>query len=227
MVAEKEFTPEKQLLNLIEKPQPKDIYQAVIRRKGFSFFSLGAFKGRLSFFKKTWKGFLSGKKIPPMRLDIKRINKLLRFCVFILAVYFVSNFTILALNLEKSATLSLKTKVSKQDVTVKIPAPLKNVSYYLEIVRARDIFNPLTKAAKADEAGERGRRVDLKIAEAAKDLKLRGISWSSDPDAIIEDTRLNKSYFLKKGEIISGIKIEAIFKNKVVLSYEGEELELK
>lgn len=227
MVAEKESTPEKQLLGLIEKPQTKEIHRAVIRRKSFSFFSLGAIKGRLSFFQKAWEDFLLGKKKARISLDIKRINKLLRFCVFILAVYFVSSFTILALNLEKSATLSLKAKVSKQDVTVKMSSFLKNVSYYLEAVRARDIFNPLTKATEPRSGDEQNRGVDLKIAEAAKDLKLRGISWSNDPDVIIEDTKLSKTYFLKKGETICGIKIEAIFKDKILLSYKGEELELK
>lgn len=224
MAAERKSTAEKQLLNLIEKSQPGDIQQAVVKRAGFSLFSWGALKGRVSFFKKKIKDSLSSER---KSLDIKRINAILGAGVFVLVGYFVISSTILALNLEKSLTLSSEIKVSKQGITPKMASPLKKLSYYLEKVRVRDIFNPLTKVAEPSETGEQSRRVGFKIAEATKDLKLVGISWSNDPDAMIEDKGRNRVYFLKKGEAIGKIRIVAIFKDKVVLSYEGEELELR
>jgi len=224
MVSERESTPEKQLLDLIEKPKPGNIHQAATRRKGFSIFSFGALKGRFSFFKKKTKNVLVLKREP---LDIKRINKVLRFGVFILGVYFVTSFIISALNLKKEPALALKTEVSKQGKIAKIPSPLKEPSYYLEKVKERDIFNPLPKVTEEVEAGWQVGRATLKIAEAAKNLRLVGISWSNDPDAMIEDTKLSRVYFLKNGEMIGNIKIETIFKDRVVLSYEGEELELR
>ena len=224
MAAEREPTPEKQLLNLIEEPKLSSIQQAAIKRGGFSLFSLGAFKGRFSFFEKNIKSLLSLKREPS---DIKRINRLLRFCVFILVVYFVTSFIISTLNLEKEPVLVLKTEVSEQAEIAKLSSPLKKLSYYLEEVRTRDIFNPLPKIIEADGVGGRKRKVSAKIAEAAKDLKLTGISWSDDPDVFIEDIKSKRVYFLKKGEMIGKIKIEAIFRDKVVLSYEGEELTLR
>ena len=223
MASEREPTPEKQLLNLIEKPKPSNIQQAIIRRKGFSLFSFGALKGRFSFFKKKTKDVLADKREP---FDIKGINGILRFCVFILAVYFVTSFITSALNLEKEPALALKTKVFEQGITARTPSLLKKMSYYLEKVRARDIFNPLAKTTELDEAGGQGRSIS-KIAKAAKDLKLVGISWSDDPDVMLEDAKLKKVHFLKKGEMIGNIKIEAIFKDRVVLSCEGEELVLR
>lgn len=224
MVAERESTAEKQLLNLIEKSQPGDIRQAAVKRAGFSLFSWGALKGRFSFFLKKVKDSLSSERKP---LDIKRINAILGAGVFTLVGYFVISSTILALNLEKSLTLSSEIKVSRQGITSKTASPLKKLSYYLEKVRTRDIFNPLTKVVEPTETGEQSHRVGFKIAEATKDLKLVGISWSNDPDAMIEDRGQNRVYFLKKGEAIGKIRIVAIFKDKVVLSYEGEELELR
>jgi hypothetical protein len=45
---------------------------------------------------------------------------------------------------------------------------------------------------------------------------------------MIEDTKTQRTLFLKKGQRIDNeIKVEAIFKDKVILSYKGEEIELK
>ena len=224
MVSEREPAPEKQLLNLIEKPEPGNIQKAVIRRTGFSFFSWGAFKGRISFFKKKTEGLLSLKREP---LDIKRINSALYISVFILAVYFAASFTISAFNLEKRSRLNLKTRVFKQGAILKTASFLKKLSYYLEKVRVRDVFNPLLTVKEPDETTGGKLRSVSKITEAAGSLKLVGIAWRDDPDVLIEDTKLNKVYILKRGEKIGKVKIEAVFKDKVVLSYEGEELTLR
>ena len=106
MASERRITPEKQLLDLIEKPGSQNIHQATIRRKGFSLFSLGALKGRFSFFKKKSKTLLVSQREP---FDIKQINRALRLCVFVLGAYFVADFIISTLNLEKKSNLTLKT----------------------------------------------------------------------------------------------------------------------
>ncbi|MCK4519859.1 MAG: hypothetical protein KAT96_01675 [Candidatus Omnitrophica bacterium] len=224
MVSERKPAPEKQLLNLIERPEPSNIQQTAIKRAGFSLFSWGTLKGRYSFFKKNIEVFLSFKREP---LDIKRINEVLYFSVFILAVYFTTSFTISALNLEKRSTLNLKIKVAKQGAILTASSSLKKLSYYLEKARVRDIFNPLLTVKESGETTGEKRRPALKITEAARNLKLVGISWRDDPDVLIKDTKLNKVYILKKGEMIGKVKIETVFKDKVVLSYEGEELTLR
>ena len=58
-------------------------------------------------------------------------------------------------------------------------------------------------------------------------MKLVGIAWSDNPDAMIEDTKVKKTYFVKQGDIINGVRIERIFRDKVVLTYKGEKIELK
>ena len=66
-----------------------------------------------------------------------------------------------------------------------------------------------------------------RIAEASKNLKLVGISWSDDPDVIIEDTKAGMAYFLKKGQMINDLKLKEVFKDKVILGYQEEEVELR
>jgi type II secretory pathway component PulC len=59
-------------------------------------------------------------------------------------------------------------------------------------------------------------------------LRLAGIAWSDNPDAMIENIETNETYFLKQDDLINGkLKIEAIFRNKVILSYQGDQAELQ
>jgi type II secretory pathway component PulC len=41
---------------------------------------------------------------------------------------------------------------------------------------------------------------------------------------MIEDTSVNKTYILNKGDSINGVLIKDIFKDRVILSYQGEEM---
>jgi type II secretory pathway component PulC len=97
-------------------------------------------------------------------------------------------------------------------------------------VRGRDIFNPLTEEKiEAVSMTDEQAVAKSKIAEAQETLTLVGIAVSKtgEPDAMIKDIQLDKVYFLKRGEKIKDFTVEAIFKNSVVLSYEGQELILK
>ena len=104
-----------------------------------------------------------------------------------------------------------------------LAAPIKPISHYLDAVEARDLFREGGPVVEADAEPEASA-----ASQIAADLTLVGIAWSSNPDAIVEDKSTQKTYFLKKGQIFgSRVKVEGIFKNKVVLSYQGEEFELK
>ncbi|NOX97863.1 MAG: hypothetical protein GXO98_07405 [Nitrospirae bacterium] len=45
--------------------------------------------------------------------------------------------------------------------------------------------------------------------------------------AVIVDNNKKKTYFLNTGQSIGEIKVEKILKGKVILSYEGEQLDLR
>jgi type II secretory pathway component PulC len=62
------------------------------------------------------------------------------------------------------------------------------------------------------------------MTEVMNNLKLVGISWSSsEPLAMIEDNTTGRTYFLKQGQEINELKVQAISKEKVTVTYEGEE----
>ena len=65
-------------------------------------------------------------------------------------------------------------------------------------------------------------------AEAIQNLALVGISWSSNPDAIVEDKAAQRTFFVKRGQMVGdAIKVEAIFKDHVVVVYEDKEYEIR
>lgn len=230
MVQERPLTPEKQLLNLIENPKHKGtaaIGLHTARHRGLSLLSPHAWLGRISFSKDWFKKWLSGSR--RSQLDIKAVNKLLGLGVVLVTVYFISN--ILGVTLRIRNMPQVKPQPLKAGA---VPAfqggsLLKNaVSYYLELIRQRDIFR--MGAKKPEGAGSEAQAPSGpsgEVIEATQHLKLVGISWSNDPDAMIEDTKALKTFFVKRGQMIGDVRVQAIFKDKVVLQYWGEEIELR
>lgn len=224
MSAERPASPEKQLLNLIEEPKGRSSVKAVaMKRRGLSFLSFGALKGRFTFFKdKLRRDIKEGK---PAQLDIKALNGLLRFLVLILAVYLIISISLSVLNGNKKLEVETKKAGERQMSKGQATSFMRAASYYLEKTRERDIFKMGRRRLPLEEAAAKG--PSQRILDATQNLKLVGISWSDDPDIMIEDTKLQRTYFLKKSQSIDKVKIEAVFKDKVVLSFEGEEIELK
>ena len=223
---DKPLTPEKQLLKLIEEPAVKSSLQAAaLKHQGLSLFSQTAWLGRLAFFNQgfgSWLGNLRQRGI-----DIKAVNNLLAFAVGALTLCFLGSFFISLMNFRKIPNVELKAEALKQPVNLQESDALKKktAAYYLEKLASRDIFKmgPKEKpqgalAVKASPAA---------LLEATENFKLVGISWSDDPDAMIEDTKFLKTFFVKRGQMVGEFKVQAIFKDKVILSYGQEEIELK
>jgi len=225
MAQEKPVTPEKQLLNLIEKPMAQSTLQAAaIKYHGRSLFSFGALKGRFAFFKNRVDDFKAGGV---QQLDLGLLNEALIFCVFILASYLIISSAMSIVSLKKGLNLNVKIEKAPEVKVSQIASFLKSASYYLEKARERDIFK-MGANAPAPQMGVASRGPSQRIIEATQDLRLVGISWSDDPDIMIENTKSQKTYFLKKGQTIDNeIKVKAVFKDKVILSYLGEEIELR
>ncbi len=226
MAEERNLTPEKQLLKLIEDPKSKaTIAMEAQAVKYNSFLSLGAWLGRFSFFKeKTGKWFKSGRHQNPD--NIRMINQILALVIAVTLVYFIFNLFISLSKMHKTPNLQFKMPDTVKQVPLKESSLLRNTSYYLEKVRQRDIFK--MGSIGSSSAGDAAKREAIsKIMELSQNLKLVGISWSDDPDAMIEDTKAARTFFIKRGQMVGDLKVQAIFKDKVVLSYGKEEVDLR
>lgn len=227
MADDRQVTPEKQLLKLIEGSgesgqADRPLAGARIKRNASSLLSFGALFGRFSFFKRATQKKIS--RSPKFSLSFTLVNRVLLAAVVVLFIYVVTDGVASAISLthlpnivpqKDRLTTGSESKVS----------PLKEESYYLQKVSSRDLFK---EYKEADAKKEKKEMKSADENEASKNLSLVGISWSADPDVIIEDKSAQKTFFVKRGQMVgNGVKVEAVFKDKVVLSTDGQEFELR
>ena len=62
------------------------------------------------------------------------------------------------------------------------------------------------------------------IAEVVKPLKLVGVIWSDNPEVMVEDSKENRTYLLKKSDTFGQkFKVKEILRNSVILEISGVE----
>ncbi|MCK5177988.1 MAG: hypothetical protein KAR32_00530 [Candidatus Omnitrophica bacterium] len=138
---------------------------------------------------------------------------------------------------KKPNVASIATAVSErkfQDIEDKTIEPFEKLSFYLKQIKKRNIFNefeepkPPPPVIKPVEPPLPPPPPKVTIEEKAKDLKLMGISWGSDPKVIIKDMKTQEVYFLKEGEMVEGTEIivENILRNEVVISSDDEKMSM-
>lgn len=227
MAEKRDITPEKQLLNLIEDPkgQENSTFQAQkVKHSALSIFSPIAWVSRFSFFSKKLKG---GDQPSFRILDFKLINGILIFCIISLIAYFVYSLYLGVISLEKDVDLGVSDTVKVKIDTFPNISILKNSPmYYLGKVREKNLFR-IGGSDSVDLSKVYAPISATRLIDEIKHLRLVGISWSSNPDAMIEDTNTGRTFFIQRGSVVDKFKIEAIFKDKVILSYGGEEVELR
>lgn len=214
------LTPEKQLLKLIEEPQSA---VALKGAAGPSKVSARAVAGQ-------WR-FLSGNLLARAEKfmkapDIGVINFLLGLLAFLVGAYFVASSIILARRLSELPNFSFSPAKKAAAQVFSPVSGLKTLSFYLEKAQARDLFHLGPKKEEAPAASTE--QVSAKTQEEIfGKYRLVGISWSDNPDAMIENTTQGKTYFLKRGQSLDNARVSAIFKDKVILNYNGQEFELR
>jgi hypothetical protein len=63
--------------------------------------------------------------------------------------------------------------------------------------------------------------------ESAIGLRLVGVDSSQPPVALIEDLRTGKTFFVRKNEQVRGARVKEIAKNRVLVSVDGRNVELR
>lgn len=155
------------------------------------------------------------------KLTYKGLNVLLLIIMITLGFYLVYD---TASAYKKASKLDLQEMLSEgQSQADQERQILKDYASYESKLKDRNIF----KMGKKPSPEEIPDVISAKAAQATQSLKLVGISWSDNPDAIIEDTKTLKTFFVKKGQPIGELKVENIYKDKVVLSFGQERVELR
>ena len=120
-------------------------------------------------------------------------------------------------------------KIEQQAIKTKSIEAFKPVSFYLARIKERDIFKPFQRQEAKIIPVVRGiEEARIKLKEMAKDLKLVGISWGKSHKVMIRSGKRKNTYFLINGQKIggTGIEVKSILKDKVIINYQGAEMEL-
>ena len=62
---------------------------------------------------------------------------------------------------------------------------------------------------------------------AGAGVRLVGVDWGEPPVALLEDLKTGKTYFVKKNDKVRDLSVKQIFKDKVVASFHGRNVELR
>lgn len=95
----------------------------------------------------------------------------------------------------------------------------KPYEFYLQGLSQRQIFSNPTAQEGAGPS-------PLASADLIKDLNLVGIISGVNPQAVIEDKKTQKTYYLRKGQFIGELQIEDIQEGKIIVTYNGQKYEL-
>ncbi|MEA3560539.1 MAG: hypothetical protein U9R31_02065 [Candidatus Omnitrophota bacterium] len=214
-MAKEKFTPEEQLLKLIEKGEAAP--------------TPGLKPKKVSFLKKLWLPFANnlawsirklkkGLKEPNLRV----LNSVFLFMCIGLVIYSMADFIFKRPDINEFYQNTRQAIKKMEKTEIKPLVEQHPFLHYFEMVRRRNIFSPVI--LKKDKPKPKAKGITL--SKLAKDLKLVGIAWGKEPVAMIEDTAAKKTYFLKKGNSINQFKIDDVLKGKIILSFKGETLEL-
>ncbi len=220
-----EKTPEKRLLEIIEGKSGKPAGPSPVRM-GNKYLSLGSLKARIAYLKESLSyRRVSGKNILQ---DLKMINIFLQGMIGLAIIGLVIFIRIEIKGTDKAALLVGRDAQANVMIDpVEISSLLQEKQDYLQKAKIRDIFQMGDVKRKEVDFKEEGINKISPLTELTKNLKLVGISWGDDPDAIIENPELDKTYFVRKGYMIDKIKVYDVQKDKVILRYKGEEVEIR
>lgn len=217
-MAKENISPEERLFKAIEKNKDSTVNKSVLKKHSFDFKELFLnLKTKIASFG-TKKDKAEKRHFFDIFANLKIINRGLAIGSCFLLLFLVTDIAMTKRNhnnifAETAGAESLQ--FQKNPITL-----LKDLSFYQEAAAKRDLFSP-----PARELAESLPGAGPKITELTKDLALVGIYWGTHPEAMLEDTEAKKTYFLKRGDTIKGLKIMNILKDRIILKYEGEEME--
>lgn len=197
------FLPEEKLLRLIKNQKKKETPSQL--PVGPDTKSALVRQG-IFFLPQNYIAFLSLKKII--------LGLFILSCIYLVIVLAYPWFALQKIDLPK---LDLEAPIEDKPLEKEETRPY---SYYLEGIRQRQIF------ASGSPTQELSQPVAIASADLVKDISLIGIISGANPQAIIEDKKLQKTFYVSKGQLIGELQVEEIKEGKIILNYKGQRYEL-
>lgn len=182
------------------------------------------------------KAHKKAKVVPELVLENKELPKRARhfsfglpnvhFKAVVKFIFFISLFY-LTISFAHPFFVSDKIKLpqveAKEKIQTKINSSinkplLKPYDFYSSGINGRRIFS--------GTAANLEKPIGTASADLIKDINLVGIVSGEEPQAIIEDKKAQKTYYLRKGQFMGELELAEILEGKIILSYEGQMYEL-
>jgi len=211
MTADK-ITPEEKLLKMIESPgSVKSKIALGPKNPAISIKELG-----------NWFKGLHVDKNMLKSISLSTVNKGMMALCAILTTFFIFNYITSRINLDERL-IQVKAEATAYSVDEeKMSLPAVDISSVIATAKKSNMFTFLPVSSR--EKGGSSKPASQEMG----DLKLVGILWSSNPQAMIENAKENKTYLLNSGDKLGEFKVNKILKDKVViLDKDGEEWDLR
>lgn len=206
---DQQITPEEKLLNFIEHPQAlKPKAMIMPRARGFDIQTI-VLQLRRAWEKRAARGF-------NLALANKILWGLCGLCTLGAVIGFLGNQAKVSARLaglEKGQ--SLEAGQLQGRLLALLPT---NLDEGLGRAEARNIFSFIPPKSQAPVES---------AASVLVDQRLVGIIWSASPQAIIENTKEGKTSLLGVGDTEGKMKIKKIFRDRILIEVNGQEMELR
>ncbi|MBL7068668.1 MAG: hypothetical protein ISS34_02270 [Candidatus Omnitrophica bacterium] len=205
----KDSSPEEKLLNLIkkrkkEKALPKtDYFQAALPKSRETASQRKEDISSMQFLKIGSAVTLE---------NIRRLNTILFAVLIMMLLYFIVELFLIP----NEKIPAIEEGASRRALGVVRDGEPKPYSYYSKNIN-KEIFRPLVKEER------RNAEPKVPLEELMNNLSLLGIISGEQPQAIIEDKKVKKTFFLREGQSASGIFLKKIHDGTVTIVYKGEE----
>lgn len=160
----------------------------------------------------------------PDPLALKAFNKYTIIIISLIAGYFILDLILVSPS-RNAASLISSVSVSMPLVPIagkRTPIETKGYSYYSNRISGRNIFG----GSPYIQTESQGYGMELSGEMSGGNVALVGIIPGDNPQAIVEDRKNQKTYYLIKGQSIDKITVEDISEDKVVLEYRGKRMTL-
>lgn len=147
-------------------------------------------------------------------VDFSFARKIIWVCFILSCIYLIFSFTVPY----KQAQIAQAPEPAHPKPASEGPA-IKPYDVYAQAINKRRIFAGAQESAR--QAGEAIVNQDL-----TKDFVLTGIISGDNPQAVIENKKAQKIYYLNKGQFIDGFQVADIQEGKVVLQHDDQKFEL-
>lgn len=153
---------------------------------------------------------------------LKALNRYLAGALILLAVIFLADLIFIRPYKKVDMIIAQSREASGRTPAASTGQVAQSADYskYSQDIASKKIFG-------ASLAGQGGpSQIVTGEDDLLKDVGLVGIMPGDAPQAIIEDKKNERTYYLKRGESFNGIVVDDIADGKVVLDYDGRKLTL-